>query len=704
MKNHYNLKKKPRSSRHTKRSSRHTKRSLRHKPRSHVLHIKRSYVSKHMYTGVIDKIKTRTHPKFSAVTIAKVNEFASILEEIHNMSVEISVTDPVLDEEITESFKDLDFPNKMRISNLQNIDRHIKEALDFKEYFTRKIEQKNPIKPVDIPTEITRYKEEIKTKTVLDSQLDDDPGDNDNGIEENTADVENIFNQLTEEPPAGSVTEVQEYTEDKVSYRVKKGNKELLDELNTIVTTRPKRAASLIADNRIRNILTKSRPERGTSANKKPKIQSVSVSPPPPKASAAGGYKHQVAASAAGGDAEEKQSVVFGNCPVETRNRNFFESIKRDPDQLKELRTFIVGLGKKSDISKTIIDNILKHPEVIILFFDLPEELDLNIKEFNTPLNDLREGVMDILLKNPDTLIKFREHKVYGDAWTHLITNVKKLRVNIVKTKIEDGTEKDFNYTKRVGGVSNTYDFLCKVRGTNLKLEYKYGLARCIAELPQALQITTQSSNARSLFYGLGVSDITNEELIELAESQPPCRYDEYYWDKCIDAYISTDEELTKCKKLLGKDDAEQRTKYLALVCNRDSKTHPFFDALRARRNEFRKEKLTVITQSYDSYFKYMTPFFNIEGLVNVIQKTQESKVFIFCRNGDFFVEAFNFIADNIDKVEYKSEIRRFIISCKNGGPTFIIYLCWKNTNGILVPAIKLNMGKNDEFDDDEED
>jgi chemotaxis protein histidine kinase CheA len=375
--------------------------------------------------------------------------------------------------------------------------------------------------------------------------------------------------------------------------------------------------------------------------------------------------------------ASSSKYVLPEHCKVsDTRVTPFDPSILSDHDII----SFIRELCENSVKATRLLKETHINPLLIRLLYDLPNS-DLDLKKYSTPLNELREGVMDLVFKHiqgdSDATKKLKHclphQSEFSPVWSEFIKNVRQL---IETLRESSGLIGQFVYVNRMGGRNNPYDFAATVGGNPVKLEFKYGTARCISELPQAMQWTTSSPSVRNMFRGLNLSD---EERMRL---DIPL-YEEFYWDNpsCLDAYCETDDNLAGCKSLIDVDDSKEkvttskptkakavaldatasiattvasaaaasstsldkkrREKYLKLVRSYNNKNTPFFKKLRECSKINRPEKLIIVGNSYDLYFRLMCPLINPIEIAKVVRETQAEKLFIFCRNGKFFVEKF---------------------------------------------------------------
>ena len=274
-------------------------------------------------------------------------------------------------------------------------------------------------------------------------------------------------------------------------------------------------------------------------------------------------------------------------------------------------------------------------------------------RETNDKLNKKRENILKILHNPPE---EYLLDQVYGHYWRDLSN-----KWNILLKKLCSSNYDNIK-VKKLAGRKHHKDFEIKFFYKNSDvytidaLEFKHNCSQ-VNKLPQYL---------------------SQPEKTRLIKES----YAEYFYDNYIDKICTLHNELVKPIK----------TDYLKYIYSCDYSKHTFFEKLLEVECIIKKQKTIIVHDSIKQYLKTFGKTLNLTLLNELIQKTQQAKIFILWDLINFHVDTISkdelSIIDSIPELKNNNEL---IVTSKFGSKHHLL-LRWKNHLGILYPAWQISL------------
>lgn len=282
----------------------------------------------------------------------------------------------------------------------------------------------------------------------------------------------------------------------------------------------------------------------------------------------------------------------------------------------------------------------------------------------NDETNKIREKVLKVISDPPK---EYLESEEFGESWK----KVQDAWNDALKQVAKDTTVPEYNSTKiKVkGGRNSHYDadvlyYNGKKMVANRKIEFKNGCSR-IEDLPQILSLQAK---------------------IELF----PETYDKFWYENYLDKYIECDNLITESKPSLED--------YLKNVTKIKYSVTSFFEQLKNRENNFKKEKNAIVNKSITDYLTKYGNTINLKLFKEKIETTQIDKIYLLWCNGKFHIDKINTDKIHTDKIHtdisFHSIRNGNILELKEGNTIYCMLLRWRNHKGILNPAWQIKIKK----------
>lgn len=256
----------------------------------------------------------------------------------------------------------------------------------------------------------------------------------------------------------------------------------------------------------------------------------------------------------------------------------------------------------------------------------------------NDSMNKIREAILTEILDTPHT-----EDPLYGDHWRKVQVAWKE-----ALHEVAPGPYETVRITHK-GGRAN-HDFLVEYsdeeKSYTRNVEFK--VSKTMKSLPQFL----------SLYVSFGMF---------------PYLYDQYYYHEHLDKYLT-------CVGIEKPSYVDYRRELY-----KSSSSMPFFQTLRSKESEYKKEKEKVVNDSIEAYLeKYGSTFVSTELHAKLL--TSQDKDYLLWDGERFQVHRLSF-----DKIEYLGHTKNQIL-LRSGKQDLKMLLRWKNHKGILGPAWQISL------------
>ena len=274
----------------------------------------------------------------------------------------------------------------------------------------------------------------------------------------------------------------------------------------------------------------------------------------------------------------------------------------------------------------------------------------------NDATNKIREKILKVIGDPPK---EYLESEEFGESWKKVHTAWNDI---LKEVALEVGLEQDYTSTKiKVkGGRNSYYDAdVSYYKGdtliTTIKVEFKNGCSK-IDNLPQILSLQAK---------------------IDLF----PETYDTFWYKNYLDRYLACDDSITESKPSL-EDYQKHVTKIKYSVT-------PFFEQLKNKENNHKKEKNTVVNTSITDYLTKHGSTIHIPLFREKIKATQTDKIYLLWCNGRFHYDK---ISESEMNMSFHSIRNGNILELKAGNTIYSMLLRWRNHKGILNPAWQISM------------
>jgi hypothetical protein len=256
----------------------------------------------------------------------------------------------------------------------------------------------------------------------------------------------------------------------------------------------------------------------------------------------------------------------------------------------------------------------------------------------NDSANKLRESILTEILDTPHT-----QDPLYGDRWQKVQSAWKEALHEVAR-----GPYESIRITHK-GGRSNR-DFLAEYihQDTIQPRNLEFKVSKTMRSIPQFL----------SLYVSFGMF---------------PYLYDHYYYQEHLDKYLT----------FVGieKPPYEEYRRELY----KSSSSMPFFQTLREKESEHKKEKEKVVNDSIMGYLeKYGSTFVSAELHAKLL--TSQDKDYLLWDGSRFQVHRLSF-----DQIQYVGHTKNQIL-LRSGEQELKMLLRWKNHKGILGPAWQISL------------
>jgi hypothetical protein len=283
---------------------------------------------------------------------------------------------------------------------------------------------------------------------------------------------------------------------------------------------------------------------------------------------------------------------------------------------------------------------------------DITTFFTISSRNKNDATNKIREKILKVICDPPK---EYLESEEFGESWRKVYNAWN----DILK---EVALEKDYTSTKiKVkGGRNSYYDAdVSYYKGdtliTTIKVEFKNGCSK-IDNLPQILSLQAK---------------------IDLF----PETYDTFWYKNYLDRYLACDDSITESKPSF-EDYQKHVTKIKYSVT-------PFFEQLKNKENNHKKEKNTVVNTSITDYITKHGSTINIPLFREKIKATQTDKIYLLWCNGRFHYDK---ISEPEMNMSFHSIRNGNILELKAGNTIYSMLLRWRNHKGILNPAWQISM------------
>lgn len=256
----------------------------------------------------------------------------------------------------------------------------------------------------------------------------------------------------------------------------------------------------------------------------------------------------------------------------------------------------------------------------------------------NDSANKLRESILTDILETPHT-----EDPLYGDRWQKVQRAWKQ-----ALHQVAQGPYESVRITHKGGRANHDFlaEYLNQDQVQSRHLEFK--VSKTMKSIPQFL----------SLYVSFGMF---------------PCLYDHYYYHEHLDKYLN----LVGIEKPPYEDWRRELYK--------SSSSMPFFQTLRTKEAEHKKEKEKIVNDSIQSYLETHGSTFDPSTLYTKIQSSQD-KDYLLWDGDQFQVHRLAFAP-----LEYLGHTKNQIL-VRSGDIDLRLLLRWKNHKGILGPAWQISV------------
>lgn len=248
----------------------------------------------------------------------------------------------------------------------------------------------------------------------------------------------------------------------------------------------------------------------------------------------------------------------------------------------------------------------------------------------------------------------------YGYKWKELKVSWNTVLDKIAKTKMVHKATSVI--CKHKGGRRCNYDFEIEFFRYNkfidrVQIEFKNG-STSLSNVPQFLSLQVKSNP----FFGM-------------------MTYDRFYYEHFLDQYIECDKGITCAKPVFTQYQKEVSSIY---------STSCFFKQLKHREKVNKEIKDEIVKRSITEYLEKYGKEIDLKKLAEKITKTQTGKIYVFWKQGQFYIDSLVFTNDNDLKLE--GIFNGNILRIRNHNVYYNLLLRWRNHKGILNPAWQISL------------
>ena len=256
----------------------------------------------------------------------------------------------------------------------------------------------------------------------------------------------------------------------------------------------------------------------------------------------------------------------------------------------------------------------------------------------NDSANKLRESILTEILDTPHT-----EDPLYGDRWQKVQRAWKQALHEVARCPYDT-----IRITHKGGRANHDFlaEYLNQDQVQSRHLEFK--VSKTMKSIPQFL----------SLYVSFGMF---------------PVLYDHYYYHEHLDKYLNLVQ--------LEKPPYEEWRRELY----KSNSSMPFFQTLRTKEAEHKKEKEKIVNDSIQSYLETHGSTFDPVPLYAKLQSSQD-KDYLLWDGDQFQVHRLAF-----GPIEYVGHTKNQIL-VRSGDLDLRLLLRWKNHKGILGPAWQISV------------
>jgi hypothetical protein len=275
------------------------------------------------------------------------------------------------------------------------------------------------------------------------------------------------------------------------------------------------------------------------------------------------------------------------------------------------------------------------------------ESIDLFFQTSNSEHTRKQRGMVLCHLNHPPS--EYLEHPVWGDKWTHMYSEWKK----VVEFISEETDVPEYNRIMTISDGENidVLFYQDDFQVAYQRIDVMYGM-NTLSRFPKLLYLPDV--------------DVFEES------------YTKYYYEEYLDRYISCDSTWSEPKPSWEIYETEVR-KY--------NSVHPFFIELKERESNAKKEKEMVVNQSISSYLETYGGRIKLDVLLEKFNESQEGKIYLLCCEGKFHVEMMEMM-----DLEWMG-VTQNTIQVRTGEANVNLLLCWRNHKGVSQPSWKISIG-----------
>ena len=288
---------------------------------------------------------------------------------------------------------------------------------------------------------------------------------------------------------------------------------------------------------------------------------------------------------------------------------------------------------------------------------DIDTFFQTSSREENGAVNDVRETILSIIYDAPR---EFVEHETYGEKWRrvqHAWTKVIQQIAERIYIPLYDSV-----VVKKLGGRGKHHDHVItyyhqKREIASQNIEFKKG-GTSIHDQPQFLSLPVS--------FGLFATT-----------------YDIFWYGHYLDKYLACDAGITETKPSLED--------YLREV-KKDTSSRPFFQQLKTREEESKKEKFEVVNQSITDFLTQFGASLDITGFLEKVRESQTSKLFLLWSKDTFHLD--EIVEDEMSSLSFHS-IKNgnvLVLQADKCHTQYELLLRWRNHKGILNPAWQIRL------------
>jgi len=271
-----------------------------------------------------------------------------------------------------------------------------------------------------------------------------------------------------------------------------------------------------------------------------------------------------------------------------------------------------------------------------------------------------------------------------------------KIRENII-ANMTNYNETHFNDVEYGGHWRNIHEkfmkeipLLCPEPYTRFTITHKGGMSKNYDFIVSFLDEADKEIKDVKLEFKHNNDDVTNlPQFLELYDKDCKDRYDicsvsygDFSYDNYLDKYLACDNEITEPKP--------EKEIYLKNVYDIKYK-HPFFKQLYDKRDNKKREKLTIVRESYVDYLSKYSSSFKFDKLTEKLRETQKGKIYLLWDCVNFHIHSIDNV-ENINIVGIKENTMKgacFDIVVDNFQYDIGVRLNWGNNGGICNPRWK---------------